>query len=37
MDRERSVNTGGGGRELALGFQGWQDLKAVFLWSQFCG
>jgi len=33
----RSLNMGGGQRQLVVGSQGWQDLKAVFLWSQFGG
>ena len=32
-----SLNTGGGKRQLAIGSLGLQDLKAVFLWSQFWG
>ena len=33
MGRKRSLNMGGGRTQLAIGSQGWQDLKAVLLWS----
>jgi hypothetical protein len=35
VDGKRYSNTGGGKGHLVLGSQGWQDLKAIFLWSQF--
>jgi hypothetical protein len=35
VDRKRSLNTGGGRRQLAIGSKGWQDLEAIFLWIQF--
>jgi hypothetical protein len=34
VDRKRNLNTGGGRRQPAIGSQGWQDLKAIFFWSQ---
>lgn len=35
---ERGVsNTGGVQWQLATDYQGWQEVKAVFLWSQFWG
>ena len=33
--RKRCLNTGGEQWQLATGFQGWQDLQAILLWSQF--
>ena len=35
VDRKRCLNTGGGLWQLATGSQGWQEVKAVLLWSQF--
>jgi hypothetical protein len=31
VDRKRSLNMGGGTRQLAIGSHGSQDLKAIFL------
>jgi len=33
VGRKRSLNMGGGRMQLAIGSQGWQDLKAVLLCS----
>jgi hypothetical protein len=35
VERKSSGNTDGGTRQPAIGFQGWQDLKGVWFWSNF--
>ena len=35
MDSKRCLNIGGGQRQLDIGSQRWQDLKAILVWSQF--
>ena len=37
MDRKRSLSMGRGQRQLVVGSQGWQELKAIFLLSHFGG